>query len=327
VGIEWNLIKLISHRKEDGKMEKRLISSEQIINGDLVEKFLASLDIKPQSKVTYRKALKQYFNYIKSNPGLKFNRSCVIEYKAYLISIYSACTVSSYLTAVKEFYKFLEAEKICPNIAIGIKGLKCQRGSLKDALTINQVKCVLEKSGQKNIDEKRNYALINLLIRTGLRTIEAERANIEDIKQECGDAILFIQGKGRDQKDSFVVLTEATYEPIREYINFRNNAQPSDPLFVSHSNRNSDGRLTTRSISRIVKTAFIEVGLNSKRLTAHSTRHTAITLALLGGATIQEAQSFARHQNINTTLIYAHNINRILHAPERKVDALLASGQ
>ena len=84
------------------------------------------------------------------------------------------------------------------------------------------------------------------------------------------------------------------------------------------------GRLTTRSISRIVKDNLRKAGIDSDRITAHSLRHTAVTLSLLGGATIQEAQSMARHKNINTTLIYAHNINRIKHAPERVIDTMLS---
>jgi integrase/recombinase XerC/integrase/recombinase XerD len=163
-----------------------------------------------------------------------------------------------------------------------------------------------------------------LLVRTGLRTIEAERANIEDVRQEGGEALLYIQGKGRDSKDAFVLLTEATLKPIREYVRARGKTAPTDPLFTSHSDRNNGERLTTRSISRIAKGALREAGIDSDRLTAHSLRHTAVTLSLLGGASIQEAQSMARHKNINTTLIYAHNIDRISKAPERKIDALLA---
>jgi site-specific recombinase XerD len=68
--------------------------------------------------------------------------------------------------------------------------------------------------------------------------------------------------------------------------------------------------MTTRSLSRIVKNSFINTGLNSNKLTAHSLRHTAITLSLLGGASLQEAQAFAGHTNITTTQIYAHNIER-----------------
>jgi integrase/recombinase XerD len=114
-------------------------------------------------------------------------------------------------------------------------------------------------------------------------------------------------------------------KPILEYLKCRasKSKKEKDPLFMSHSDRNYGGRLTTRSISRIVKDNLRRVGIDSHRLTAHSLRHTAITLALQAGASIQEAQALGRHANINTTMIYAHNINRIAHAPERKIDRIL----
>ncbi|MHB8277486.1 MAG: hypothetical protein ACYDIA_07525 [Candidatus Humimicrobiaceae bacterium] len=59
-------------------------------------------------------------------------------------------------------------------------------------------------------------------------------------------------------------------------------------------------------------------------LTAHSLKHTAITLSLMAVASIQEAQALARHKDINTTLIYSHNLNRIANAPEKKIEVLLA---
>jgi integrase/recombinase XerC/integrase/recombinase XerD len=65
------------------------------------------------------------------------------------------------------------------------------------------------------------------------------------------------------------------------------------------------------------------MGIDDSRITAHSLRHTAITLSLLAGATPQEARAMARHADINTTLIYAHNINRIAQAPEKKIDEFL----
>jgi integrase/recombinase XerC len=88
---------------------------------------------------------------------------------------------------------------------------------------------------------------------------------------------------------------------------------PSDikaesPLFMVFSDGNKGKRLATRSLRKIIKQAYKEAGLNSDRLTSHSLRHTAITLSLAGGATLQEAQQFARHGNINTTMIYSHNL-------------------
>ena len=294
-----------------------------ITGADITNRFLSSLDVKPKTKETYKKALKQFFNFIENRGTTQTSRADVLEYKAYLMANYSASTVSAYITAVKQLYKWLESEKIFPNIAAGIKGAKAAKGFKKDTLTAPQARQILETIERATVEQLRNYALINLLLRTGLRTIEAERANIEDIRQEAGQALLYIQGKGRDSKDNFVILTAATLEPLRAYLKARGEKDGNAPLFCSFSNRAKGQRLTTRSISRIVKEAMKAAGIDSDRLTAHSLRHSAITFSLLGGASIQEAQQMARHSNINTTLIYAHNIERIGQAPERKIDGYL----
>jgi integrase/recombinase XerD len=298
----------------------------QTIKQDIINSYIASLDVTAQTKDTYRKALKQFQVFIQGKDLNKLSRADILAYKASLQDKYKVSTVSAYISAVKGLYIYLEAEKIYPNIANGIKGGKHQQGFKKDALTIDQVKRMLgtKNKTKKTLEEKRNFSLINLLIRTGLRTIEIERANIEDIRQEGGEALLYIQGKGRESKDNFVLLTEDTLQPIREYLKARGKATPESPLFTSNSDRNTGGRLTTRSIRRIAKEALKLAGMDSDRITTHSLRHTAVTLSLLGGATIQEAQTMARHKNINTTLIYAHNINRIKQAPERKIDILLS---
>lgn len=293
------------------------------ISSDIVTRFLAFLDVKPKTRITYGKALKQFVKYIEIRGIQQTERSDILNYKAYLTANYSASTVSAYLTAVKCFYKWLEAEKIYPNITAGIKGAKTARGFKKDVLTAQQAKKLLESIELKTKEQLRNYALINLLLRTGLRTIEAQRANIEDIRQEAGQAILYIQGKGRDEKDAFVILTAASLDPLQAYLKARDEKNRSAPLFCSFSNRSRGERLTTRSIRRIVKETMQKAEICSDRITAHSLRHTAITFSLLGGATIQEAQQLARHSNINTTLIYAHNIERIGQAPERKIDSYL----
>ena len=291
----------------------------------LLDKFILSLDIAEKSKDTYRKGLKQFFLYISELPDKNLTRETILGYKdALKAKKLSAYTISSYIVSVRKLFEYAESMKLYPNIAKNIKGLKQPKGFRKDALTVDQVKQVLNKVNRSTLDGKRDFALINLLIRTGLRTIEIIRADIEDIRQEGGEALLSIQGKGRESKDEIVLLTSETLTPLREYLTARGAVENNAPLFASLSDRNNNQRLTTRSISRIVKTHLRDTGLNDKRLTAHSLRHTAVTLSLLGGATIQEAQSLARHANINTTLIYSHNIERVGKAPERKIDLVLA---
>lgn len=287
--------------------------------------FLRAQDVRPSSRESYSKGLKRFLEWLKGQGITNPSRETILAYKESLkASGLSSFSVSAYIVAVRKFFNWLEATRGLPNIAKGIKGAKRVRGFRKDPLTVEQVKELLGSIEKSSIKGLRDYALINLLIRTGLRTIEAIRANVGDIRQQGGEALLYIQGKGRDEKDEFVLLTGETLKPIYQYLQARGSAKSEEPLFSSLSHRNGGDRLTTRTVRRVIKQRLRTIGIESDRLTAHSLRHTAITLSLKAGATIQEAQALARHTNINTTLIYAQNIDRIKQAPERKIDALIA---
>jgi len=92
---------------------------------------------------------------------------------------------------------------------------------MKDPLTVDDVSGLLGSIDRSTIEGKRDYALINLLIRTGLRTIETIRADVGDIRQASGETVLSVQGKGRDEKDELVILTPPSLNPIREYLTAR----------------------------------------------------------------------------------------------------------
>lgn len=82
--------------------------------------------------------------------------------------------------------------------------------------------------------------------------------------------------------------------------------------------------MSTRTVSRVAKDSMRRVGIDDRWHTAHSLRHTAVTLALLGGAGERDAQMMARHADVSTTMIYAHDIDRIANAAEKSVDAYLS---
>ena len=292
---------------------------------ELIDNFIQAQDVRPSSRESYRKGLKKFLEWLRARGITNPTRQTILDYKESLKeSGLTSFSISSYIVTVRKFFNWLEATRGLPNIAKGIKGATRARGFRKDPLTLGQVRELLESVERAELPGLRDYALINLFVRTGLRTIEAIRTNVEDIRQEGGEALLWIQGKGRDDKDDFVLLTGETLKPIYEYLQARGSSKPEAPLFSSMSHRNGGARLTTRTLRRIIKGRLQAIGIDSDRLTAHSLRHTAITLSLKAGATIQEAQALARHANINTTLIYAHNIDRIKQAPERKIDALIS---
>lgn len=284
-----------------------------------VEDFLKSLDVSERSRATYARSLKQFilWLYETGRNTLELQREDILEYKEYLAESKSAYTITLYLTSVRRLYQWLESQRVYPDITRGIKGAKKPRGFRKDTLSQGQLREALSSMELDTLESMRDYAIFNLMARTGLRAIEVSRALVEDIRMESGQEVLWVQGKGRDAKDDFVILTPEALEPIKNYLRARGAVKKEEALFCSHSYRNTGDALTTRSISRVIKEALKRVGLEDSRLTAHSLRHTAISLSISGGASLQQAQAMARHTDSRTTLIYFHNLERISSGAEK----------
>lgn len=292
----------------------------QSMSGVLFDRFLSYLDVKPRTVETYRKGIKQFFTYLQDNGITNPTREDVVGWRDSLRDSHKPTTIQGYITAVKLFFSWLEQEGFYKNIAQKVKGARIEKGHKKDYLTTEQSHRVLLGVKRRiDLKGKRDYAIIALMITTGLRTIEVVRANIEDIRTVGDSVALFVQGKGRDEKSEYVKIAPQVEEVIREYLKERGTVKEDEPLFTSTSHNGLGERMTTRSISGIVKTALREVGLNSERLTAHSLRHTAGTLALMKGAELTQVQQLLRHTNINTTMVYLHAIDRAKNNSELKV--------
>ena len=299
----------------------KLINLETINLSQYLREFISDQDIKENSKETYRRALTRFFFFIANNYYIQPTSNDVLAYKQLLHSQeLAAYTISTYLVVVRKFFTWTELKKIYPNIAKTVKGMKSPKGFRKECLSNEQIIRVLDGIDRSRLQGKRDFAIINLLLRTGLRIIEIQRANILDIVKDRGEAKFYVQGKGRDAKDDYVFLTHTALKPILDYLKARNHNNDTLPLFTSISDRNNGSRMRPRSISRIVKESLLKANIDAKRLTAHSLRHTAITNALLGGASLQEVKTMARHSNINTTLIYSHNLERMANPAERTID-------
>lgn len=276
----------------------------------LLDRFFMFIDVKQKSADTYKKATKQFIRYLSENGITEPTRETIISWREYLRVEHKPTTIQLYLTAVKLFFTWLEQEGLYKNIANKVKGVKIQKGHKKDSLTTNQSKEVLGEIDTTTAKGKRDYAIVALLLTTGLRTIEIVRADVADLRTVGDSTVLFILGKGRDEKNEYVKVAPQVEKAIREYLKTRDIKEESEPLFTSTSNENKGERLTTRTISKIAKTSLVNAGLNSDRLTAHSFRHTAGTLALMNGAELTQVQQLLRHTNINTTMIYLHSIDR-----------------
>lgn len=287
-----------------------IIEATPIITEDLFNRFIAFIDAKPRTIETYTRAIRQLFNYFSFKGIIQPQRADIIAFRDELKNDHKATTVQNYITATRLFFQWTAQEGLYPNIADHIKGATISKEHKKDYLTSKQVKAILNSIDRGTIQGLRDYAILALMITGGLRTIEVSRSNIEDLRAVGDSTALYIQGKGKDEKTEYIKIQPQVEEAIREYLKALGTTDQTQPLFTSTSNNSKGERLTTRSISGIVKKRLQEAGYNSDRLTAHSLRHTAVTLSLLGGNSLQEVQQFARHANITTTQIYAHNLDR-----------------
>ena len=293
------------------RVQNGSIIDRQEVGAELFNRFIAYLDTTPKTIETYTKALRQLFSYFSLNGIRQPQREDIIAFREELkASGHKPTTIQNYITATKLFFSWTAQEGYYPNIAEHLKGAKLDREHKKDYLTSRQVKEVLGSIEQDSLQGLRDYAMLFLMVTGGLRTIEVSRANIGDLRTLGDNSVLYVQGKGREEKTDYIKLSAPAEQAIRAYLKARGEKNEEAPLFSSTSNNNRGARLTTRSVSGIVKTRLQQAGYDSEKLTAHSLRHTAVTLSLLAGKDITEVQQFARHANIATTMIYNHALDK-----------------
>lgn len=318
------------------------LAAQQYATDEVLRTFLEQLDCKDSSRSLYARTLPLFFAWISRTGRLlhAVTRADIIAYRDGLIdgtatadgTKRSALTAAAYLTAVKLFYKWLESVGAYPNVTAGVKLPERNQKFEREPLTAEQARelcSAVERSGNL-----RDIAIINILVRCGLRTIEVIRADVSDIVLRGGILTLNVQGKGHVSKNNFVTLSAKCAADIQAYLATRHDIAGKEgaalqgvPLFTCDSNNNANGRLTTRTISGIAKKYLCAVGLNSRAYTAHSLRHTFGCLALdLYNDDIHAVQLQMRHASAATTQFYIYHRDeqrRIKLAKAHSIDTLI----
>lgn len=284
------------------------------------DSFIRFLQVAPKTVQTYTRAIRQLIAYLSANGRalmidgsicIQATRQDILDYKAELLATgHKPTTITAYITAARLFFQWLEEEEICENVCAHVKGAKIDKEHKRDYLTSAQVKAVLTGIDRSSLQGLRDYAMMSLMVCDGLRTIEISRANIGDLRTAGDSTVLYVQGKGHQEKSEFVKIGAQVEAALRSYLKARGEKAEDAPLFASMSNNSKGKRMTTRSISGVCKRRMQEAGYDSDRLTAHSLRHTAVTLSLLAGRPLEEVKQFARHANLETTLIYSHHLDK-----------------
>lgn len=274
---------------------------------EMTNNFIASIDKAKTTKEAYRKGTKYFINYLQSENITNPTQKDIIDYKQYLLTHNEAPSINLYLTALKRLYKFLNKHYGVADLGEEIELISIKRTHKKDSITPDQAKQLLQVARER--DDKLFIAILSLLLTTGLREIEIERANIEDLQTQNDRHILKIQGKGHETKDDKVIITDDTFKAISDYLATRINLKQTDSLFTSNGKITKGERLNTREIRRKVKEYLRLIGINTPRISTHSLRHFAIMQVLKHtDNNIFQAQKYARHTNPSTTQIYIDEI-------------------
>jgi integrase/recombinase XerC len=142
---------------------------------------------------------------------------------------------------------------------------------------------------------RRDHALLELLYATGLRVAECCGLDWNDLDGSQGT----VRVLGKGGKERVVPVGETALEAVDAYMKLRGDG--TGPLF-----RNArGGRLTTRSVHRVVKERARQAGI-SQRVTPHTLRHTFATHMLGEGADLRLIQELLGHSRLSTTQRYTH---------------------
>lgn len=276
----------------------------------LVEDFVNSLDIRPNSRELYKRNISLFSKWVvQTGRDIRtLKRADVLAYKSHLTDgCKSENTIDSRLTVLRLFYEWCETMGEHENIAAGIRVRRKERGFRKGHLNVPQVTHLLNSIDQTEIKGKRDYAIINLMLRSGLRCIEVSRLRICDIHRDDTEGYAIVQRKGANDRNKRIGLTDKALTPIFDYLQSRGIGEDDEHIFVTHGYNGRKPLLAT-GIGGIVTKHLKNAGLHSKTITTHSLRHTAAVLMILQHVPIKEVQVMLGHRNTDTTEIYLKSI-------------------
>jgi len=220
-------------------------------------------------------------------------------------------TQNYYLIALRVFLKYLARR--------GVKSLPPDRIELAktpardlDLITEVELSRLLSAPSGSDVKDLRDKAMMELLFSTGLRVSELCRLDQDSINMARDE--FSVRGKG--EKVRLVFISDGAKAVLKTYLAKRKDMDPA--MFVSLSKiSKNEGRLTPRSVERIVKHYATKAGI-SKKVTPHTIRHSFATDLLQNGADIRSVQMMLGHANVSTTQIYTHVTDKHLRDIHKK---------
>lgn len=287
---------------------------------EVIKDYLEEKDISINSLKLYQVILKQWITFLSERKILYAEKPDFIDYLKHLKeSYYSTRWIYLQVSVIKGLYTYLSKHhqrlgisKIYrKNLMETIQNIKLNKQENKPILTVEEAKkLILEtKTKRRYIWHYRDHAMLYLMLTTGLRSIEIRRAKKKDLMMLNEEMILYVQGKGKTTKESYVKVTKGVKEAINDYLDKRKDQNPY--LFISHSKPSKMSYLSRTFFNEMIQRNLKDSGLKDVKITPHALRHTAANLSLQSGASLRETMKFLRHESIFSTLIYTHHQDQV----------------
>jgi len=262
--------------------------------------------------ISYKNDLNQLFSFIKEYKLLRKNGIKYIDHqimRKFIVYLkgkkYSKRSISRKVSTARSFFKFLHKEEIIEvNPTLNLITPKIDK-KLPYFLYLQEIDKLIETPPRNKLSGIRDRAILEILYGTGIRVSELTNLNIDDI--DFNEKIIKVLGKG--SKERILPLSNPVIKAMQEYIEKRylfnrnkfDKTINKNALFLNRFG----GRLTARSIRRIIIKYIKIAGLN-KKLSPHVLRHSFATHLLGGGADLRSVQELLGHKSLSTTQIYTH---------------------
>jgi len=237
---------------------------------------------------------------------LTVDRSGMIAYHDYLAGTYSNATAARMWSVARNLLQECLALQLRgDDPTFRLKGFKVADESPRIALSRDQVNEMLAAIDTKKLTGLRDYALVLLLVRTGIRRAECAALNIGDFGRDQGHIVMTIR-HGKGDKRRKIKVPVDVFRALEAYITAtgRTFTSLTDPLFTGfdRGQHPTAERISARTIERTTIACGKLIGI--EHLLPHDLRTTFNTLAKKGGATLEQRQHTMGHKRPETTQRY-----------------------
>ena len=274
--------------------------------------FLASLvaeDLSPKTVDGYRQDLLAFRRWYREARGTdlrweKLGSNDLINYRQHLVSVerLRPATVNRRLQALRRFGRWARDAKILKaDPGETIKSVRVTKRGRPQGLEEPEVHALLRVAGESRYGHaRRNYAVVQFLLQTGLRISEAAALCLADLKlRERTGSVRVRQGKGRKERE--VPLNASARRALRTYLEPRGALPPEAPLFLSRRG----GPMAVRSTQNLIAQLARRAKITRVRVSPHTLRHTfALHYLRQHPGKLVELASLLGHESLDTTALY-----------------------